>query len=290
MCQVLKPGNLYTMYAILESLARDTWERLRDARALGIRFGEETLTDLLLLELKRLGSGQIRIIQTPKSIEKTSGTDWEWWVRAPGNAGWYRFAIQAKKLDPKSNRYERLRHRVGPLLQLDLLKQYARKHSAIPLYCFFNHVDNFDDAKLKQVWRCCEEKRELEQLACTIVPLPVIEWVATPRLSKSFSAVHSHRGAVPWRCLLKCPHLTKEHQQIGAQWDQLNTPLGADSLDFPWMLHEELPPEIDSGQTTLNRHAVTHEELSNEPSFSPRWVVVFGQASDDPEKTGGESR
>jgi len=272
------------MYAILESLARDTWERLRDARALGIRFGEETITDLLLLELKRLGSGQIRLIQTPKSIEKTSGTDWEWWVRAAGNAGWYRFAIQAKKLNSKSNRYERLRHRVGPVFQLDLLKQYARKHSATPLYCFFNHVDNVDDAKLKHVWRCCEEKRELQQLACTIVPLPVIEWVATPRSSKTFSAVHSRRGAVPWRCLLKCPHLRKEHQQIGAQWDHLNTPSGADSLNFPWKLHAKLPPEIDSEQMSLVPAASEDKVPSDEPSFSPRWIVVFGKDLDKAEK------
>jgi hypothetical protein len=278
------------MYTVLESLARSTWERLRDARTLGIRFGEETITDLLLLELKRLGSGQIRIIQTPKSIEKTSGTDWEWWVRAPGNAGWYRFAIQAKKLDSKSNRYERLRHRVGPVLQLNLLKQYAWKHGAIPLYCFFNHVDNFDAAKLRQVWHCCDEKRELQQLACTVVPLPVIEYVVTPRVSKSFSAVHSHRGAVPWRCLLKCPHLAKEHQLIGAQWDRFNTPFGADSLGFPWKLHAKLPPEIDSGQMPLAPAASEHEVLSDEPSFSPRWIVVFGQDLDEAEKTEGASR
>jgi hypothetical protein len=278
------------MYAVLESLARSTWERLRDARTLGIRFGEETITDLLLLELKRLGSGQIRIIQTPRSIEKTSGTDWEWWVRAPGNTGWYRFAIQAKRLDPRSNRYERLRHRVGPVLQLDLLKQYARKNRAIPLYCFFNHVDNFDDAKLKQVWRCCEEKRELQQLACTVVPLPVIEWVSAPRVSKTFSAVHSHQGAVPWRCLLKCPRLAKEHQQIGAHWDRLNVPLGADSLDFPWKSQEKLPPEIELGQVYLDRCTGKHEDRSGELSFSPRWVVVFGQDLDEPEKTEGERR
>jgi hypothetical protein len=62
-----------TLHEIFEGLAEDTWERLRDARTMKIRFGEETITDLLLLELKRLGSGQIHIIQTPKYLEQTSG-------------------------------------------------------------------------------------------------------------------------------------------------------------------------------------------------------------------------
>jgi hypothetical protein len=44
---------LNTLVSILEALARDTWERLNDARALSVRFGEETITDLLLLDIQR---------------------------------------------------------------------------------------------------------------------------------------------------------------------------------------------------------------------------------------------
>ena len=42
-----------TLRLQLELLARDTHQRLDEARALHVRFGEETITDLLLLEIKR---------------------------------------------------------------------------------------------------------------------------------------------------------------------------------------------------------------------------------------------
>ncbi len=45
-----------TLASTLESLSVDTWERLRDARTLNILFGEETITDILLLDLKRASS------------------------------------------------------------------------------------------------------------------------------------------------------------------------------------------------------------------------------------------
>ena len=44
-----------TLDVLLETLAEDTWENLREAKPLCIRFGEETITDTLMLELRRKG-------------------------------------------------------------------------------------------------------------------------------------------------------------------------------------------------------------------------------------------
>lgn len=38
---------------LLGTLAEDTWENLREAKLLSVRFGEETITDTLMLELRR---------------------------------------------------------------------------------------------------------------------------------------------------------------------------------------------------------------------------------------------
>lgn len=83
-----------TLASVLECLSVDTWERLRDSIDLGIRFGEETITDLLLLDLKRKNPPRTRVLQTPKSKEKDQGTDWEWWIGSP-RLRWLRFAVQA---------------------------------------------------------------------------------------------------------------------------------------------------------------------------------------------------
>ena len=65
---------------VLEGLSVDTWERLRDAKTFDVRFGEETITDLLLLDLKRKAFQTTSVIQTSKYEEKNTGTDWEWWA------------------------------------------------------------------------------------------------------------------------------------------------------------------------------------------------------------------
>jgi hypothetical protein len=139
-----------TLCAVLEALAVDTWERLRDSQSLEIRFGEETITDLLLLDLKRKNPARTRVIQTPKPKEKDQGTDWEWWIGSP-RVPWLRFAVQAKKLNLKSSRYDGLKHQVGSALQIDLLEKYAARNRAIPLYCFYNHRH---PPATKKAWRC----------------------------------------------------------------------------------------------------------------------------------------
>ena len=59
-----------TLETILANLSKDVWERLRDvkalARARSIRFGEETITDLLMLDLNRQAATMSIFTQTPK--------------------------------------------------------------------------------------------------------------------------------------------------------------------------------------------------------------------------------
>ena len=52
-----------------------------------------------------------------------------------------RFAIQAKKLDLRTDRYSSFTqgNTNGP--QIKLLEEYARLNRAAPLYCLYNHTD-----------------------------------------------------------------------------------------------------------------------------------------------------
>ena len=62
----------------------------------GVPFGEETITDLLMLDLNRLGPAKALFTPTSKPVEANQGTDFECWVGSD-DAGWLRFAIQSKK-------------------------------------------------------------------------------------------------------------------------------------------------------------------------------------------------
>ena len=133
---------------MLFKLAGDTWENLREARKLSVRFGEETITDLLMLELRRTGFWTFK--QTPLAKEPTKGTDFECWIGRPG-ISWTGFAVQAKKLirhkdSSKIDSYDSLPHKVGKAKtpQVDILKGYAAQQKISPRYCLYNYSETVD--------------------------------------------------------------------------------------------------------------------------------------------------
>lgn len=190
---------------LLEILAKATWERIRFGYELNCSQGEETITDINLLDLKRAGSPGMYILKTGKVEEAEYGIDWEWWIGSEINpliGGWWRYAIQAKKLD-SSGRYNALRHKVGDRYQFDILTEYARRNKCIPLYCLYNYVRE----DVEQYWHCCSFKCEPTQLGCTIAPLDAIAPAFYKGASKKFSYIHQNESVIPWRCLVCCRDL-----------------------------------------------------------------------------------
>jgi hypothetical protein len=171
---------------------------------LDVGFGEETVTDLVLLELKRSHAQGIAVLQTNKKAESTQGTDWEWWLGSNAS-GWLRFAVQAKKLDRSSERYGALSHKVGADLQIDLLEKFAAANRAIPLYCLFNYLSPVDT---KKSWHCCEAPA-VPQFGCTLTPASVIRHAIDNRGCRTFGWIHSHPSTLPWRCVVKCGRFQK---------------------------------------------------------------------------------
>ena len=157
-----------------EELSKTIWTNIELSNRYRTIYGEETITDSILLELAKLESINIRIVQTPKFIEKDQGTDWEWFVGSK-RYGWIRFALQAKKLSLKTHVYDQLNHKVGKLLnarlQIDLLKDFAKANNAVPLYTFYN---NYPDGLESSHWHC-PEPFERELMGWTFTPLTNIE-------------------------------------------------------------------------------------------------------------------
>lgn len=191
--------------ALFEELAAGTWERLMYSVLLSCSQGETTITDLNLLELIRAHLPGLRIYKAHSRDESRYGFDWEWFVGRPGS--WFRYSVQAKKLDIHSQRYKSLRHKVGPTFQLEILKNFAKTQKTIPLYCFYNYVSSNADAKAG--WNC-KLSFDATQLGCTIAPLHVVESQHQARVAKDFAAVHTGKGVFPWRCLICCPTLQPE--------------------------------------------------------------------------------
>ena len=190
----------------LNVVCDDIWERLENAKKYGVSQGEETLTDNLLLYLASQNLTSIKIIQTPKNVEGVKGTDWEWWI-GNRNQGYLRYAVQAKKLNPNSNRYASLSHKVGvgkgAELQHDVLEKYANANHAIPLYAFYNHLEPSD---YPSKWNC-PLPFDLTKLGCTVTPLKNIKVALKKRGWRTFEKIHQFPETIPLRCLAVCPNI-----------------------------------------------------------------------------------
>src|ERR1700674_228364 len=86
-----------------------TWNCLKYARQTGIQLGEESLTDLNLLNIQICHPSEVRTKKFSRNTEgKVTGADWEWWFGSP--SGWLGLRIQAKKLNNLSSQYDELDH------------------------------------------------------------------------------------------------------------------------------------------------------------------------------------
>ncbi len=186
-----------------EQIAKDTWGRLKQSRELRTRLGEETLTDLLVLDFVRLMDRRARLFQSTKIQESKRGTDLEVRIHAGGNRA-IAFAIQAKKLH-RDERYRGLKTTVksSKSFQLKILEDYAEAVCAVPVYLLYNYVCRDE---LVRYWNCRgSPNEEVEQLGCTVVPSWVIRRAVCKRGRSNFDWIHKSNLALPWRCLFNCP-------------------------------------------------------------------------------------
>ncbi len=192
----------------------DTWERIKQSWDYNVRLGEETLTDLLILDLARYTPEGVRLFQTPKVQEARNGTDMEIIINIGGRS--IALSIQAKKLY-RSGRYDHLYARVSGTNthQIDILESYSRHTGAIPVYLLYNSSVDVAWEKegqlcrrlaLQHGHRFCSTISNIQHLGCTIAPSWRIRQAIESRGCRTFEWIHSHSSVFPWHCLFDCPH------------------------------------------------------------------------------------
>jgi len=200
---------------LFESLSYYTWQRLKYSIPMNVSQGEETITDINLLEMKLSGIRDIKVWKCSKKEESTKGIDW-WWLIGNDIAGWRSYLVQAKKLNLKTKRYSTLSHKVGNQRQIDCLVETARIECAFPLYCFYNYVDFPTKDALPEVWNCRSLQPEETQLGCTVTPARIVEAALSGSKrenARTFESIHFKGGpTTPWRCLVTCDHAVHAYQ------------------------------------------------------------------------------
>lgn len=271
-------GPLDPLDTLLATLSGETWERLRDSMNLAVSFGEETITDLLALDINRKGLKTNTFEQISKPFEAYIGADFEWWV-GHDHIGWIRFAVQAKKLVLERQQYNFRHANKGNVQQIDLLENYAKKVRALPIYCLYNYCDNVDS---QGHWPCRLRPFEEKDLGCTVVPSRTIRGLV--RGYKNFNYLHRFGGAVPWRCLASCPRLRGLlWQQPASEQYSLSPEFLAEFGNFP-CFYSQLPGLLRSTDgPILSGGTELDDRIDDEDLYSirrgnrilPRWVIVM---------------
>jgi hypothetical protein len=122
---------------LAEQAAR-TWDFLAEGASYKILPGEETLTDINLIELKRTLPPLIYTEKFTRYREgRDTAADWEWWIGDRDT--WLGLRVQAKRLDPYTQRYELFAgDRRKALKQGDQFMEAALSGTErlYPVYCF----------------------------------------------------------------------------------------------------------------------------------------------------------
>ena len=181
-----------TLCSEFRRLSAWTWRRMTSARALDMPFNEETITESLLLKLKKRAGSRLVIKAFSKHAEKKHGADWEFVFLGASSPG-LAIRVQAKRLDYKQNKYQNL-HKPRSRQWAKLIHNSGKK---IPFYLFYNHDGFVHPSKAK--WQD-------EDWGCSIVPVKLVPFKLkqpTPDLIPEM---------IPWHKLFCSPQGT--HQNI----------------------------------------------------------------------------
>ena len=261
-----------------ERIASDTWRRLGQADALGTRLGEETLTDLLVLDMlphRRMNA--FRIHPTTKQQESLFGADLLLCIRYADGSG-RRMALQAKKHYP-TGRYETLAHKdASGTCQIDVLDRFARWWGAVPAYLLYSHVDPLPPHT--PYWHCCRAYNA-EQLGCTLVPTWRIRQAIESRGCRTFAAIHADATNRPWRCIFDCDNPMQQMDELALLQPEPQFTHGE------VVFHRQRPDWLQTGSDAFDALLDVHEQLSTQDlnRLLPRFVKSLNETPGDAELT-----
>ena len=121
--------------------------RQGESKRRGLRFGEETATELLLLDLAELFPGNVEVVPFNPGEESRIGTDWAWAFVGPDGQWCQGMLVQAKRLDVEEREYPEPYHQAPAknsqpsVARLDRLIGNGRRLGLPPVYAFYNHLN-----------------------------------------------------------------------------------------------------------------------------------------------------
>ncbi len=183
--------------------SRAAWRLIRRGQSAGVRAAEETITNLILLELSLLRARAAGLVvrSFSKAQEASVGADWEMWLGGQ-TASWLGLRIQAKAVDLRSLEFPHLHYRTkgAPLFQSDTLIRSALTGSPprLPLYVLYTYAPR----AVLTAWPCSSYRRESGLFGCSLVSAFQVRALRLAGGKRLLSDLSAHM--YPWHCLVCC--------------------------------------------------------------------------------------
>jgi hypothetical protein len=197
-----------------------TWHYIYTGAAIGLVPGEETLTDLNLLEIQARHPRLVKVWKFSRYREaRQSGAEWEWWIGS--RSRWVGMRVQAKIVKPTTTPAQLakgLQYKGGR--QLRLLLTSSRRDGLFPLYCFYNARSQWVTGRCT---RC--------------LPFPQVFGCAIASATKIKSALDAKQPAHildacrPWSCLV-CPDCHQSRARSLAEQAYEFLSIESDGIEF----------------------------------------------------------
>lgn len=187
---MLHPGD-FKMYMRL--LADWVWYEQADAHSFGLTLQEETITEVLLLEMARRLSPlglNVRMFSKPqeggrirngKVLIEAEGADWEWFVQGPDRC-MVNFRVQAKKLyhdAPLKDGYYG-GFKPGDKQIDDLINRAAGSN---PIYVLYNHPDVLNRSLFERPYGWRSDGYGASSWGCSVTTAQFMKSVGDNKLS-----------------------------------------------------------------------------------------------------------
>jgi hypothetical protein len=123
---------------LLRDLAARTWTQIEAGERIGVRVGEESITDLLLLDLATRFPYPTKVVKWNRHQEaRRTGADWDWWFVDSKLRTGVGLRIQAKRIDYFNQRFSGFdaANPYGP--QREMLRLSGEREGLHPVYCLY---------------------------------------------------------------------------------------------------------------------------------------------------------
>ena len=170
-----------------------------------VSYGEETITEMNLLEVRRRHPKRVYIRTFSKAIEAKTGADWEWHII--GRKRTVKMRVQAKGL--QCNDVLKVKHKVASSgkQQRKLLIDGAQADNMKPVYCIYC------TERQRRIWKELAAPRGYRsfQTGCLLADAADV-----PLTTRKLCEIEDR--CIPWHYLVeRCRFVQKRHESITAQ-------------------------------------------------------------------------